>query len=96
MPTFTCNDPSGEVPEDSKQRIEDLSEEIIEVSAEIAESADEALHALCAASAFVLSGSVSSKENAVNSLQMMVKVILECLSEAEKDGNVRWQQNRHH
>lgn len=95
MSLFLCSDPDNEIPDDQKRRIEDLSEEIIDSCAEIAETPEEALHAICAASAFVLSTTLSSKESAVHSLQIMLSIIFSSLSQAEEDGNVKW-TTRHH
>lgn len=76
-------------------RIREAADEIVDVCECDLQHPSEALNALSAALAYMLSMNVISKEAAVEAIQVFANSTLMSINAAEEDGNCAWQASKH-
>lgn len=93
---FNIQDPNNDVPEEIRNRIEDLAAKILSEVDNVAQDPFEALQALSAVVAYVLSEGFVNRRSADQALSAVALVISSTIERAEKDGNTMWSQRVTH
>ena len=84
---FNIQDPHSDLAPDARERIEDLANRMLSCVDDVAHNPFEALQALAAVLAFVLSEGFVSRKSADQALAVATMVVISSIEQAEKDGN---------
>jgi len=93
---FNIQDPNSVLEPDAKDRIEDLANQILESVDDVAEDPFEALQALSAVIAYVISEGFASRSSADQALAVVTMVVAATIENAEQEGNTVWSQQTAH
>jgi hypothetical protein len=93
---FNIQDPNSVLEPDAKDRIEDLANQILESVDDVAEDPFEALQALSAVIAYVISEGFASRNSADQALAVVTMVVAATIENAEQEGNTVWSQQTAH
>lgn len=93
---FNINDPHADLAPDARERIEELANRMLGSVDDIAQDPLEALQALAAVIAFVISEGFLSRKSADQALAVVMMVVVSSMEQAEKDGNTVWSQKTTH
>lgn len=93
---FNISDPQAELEPDAKERIEELANRMLGSVDDVAHDPLEALQALAAVVAFVISEGFLSRKSADQALAVVMMVVVSSLDQAEKDGNTTWSRTTAH
>ena len=93
---FNINDPHADLAPDARERIEDLANKMLGSVDDVASDPMEALQALAAVLAFVLSEGFLSRKSADQALAVVMMVVVSSVEQAEQDGNTIWSQKTTH
>lgn len=87
---FNINDPNNDFDPEVKNRIEELANSMLGCVDDVAQDPLEALQALAAVVAFVISEGFLSRKSADQALAVVTMVVVSSMEQAEKDGNTSW------
>lgn len=93
---FNINDPHADLAPDARERIEELANRMLGSVDDVAQDPLEALQALAAVVAFVISEGFLSRKSADQALAVVMMVVVSSMEQAEKDGNTVWSQKTTH
>lgn len=93
---FNISDPQNELEPDARERIEELANRMLGSVDDVAHDPLEALQALAAVIAFVISEGFLSRKSADQALAVVMMVVVSSVEQAEKDGNTTWSQKTTH
>lgn len=93
---FNIQDPNSVLEPDARDRIEDLANQILESVDDVAEDPFEALQALSAVIAYVISEGFASRSSADQALAVVTMVVAATIENAEQEGNTVWSQQTAH
>jgi alkylhydroperoxidase family enzyme len=93
---FNISDPHNDLAPDARERIEDLANKMLGSVDEVANDPMEALQALAAVLAFVISEGFLSRKSADQALAVVMMVVVSSMEQAEQDGNTCWSQKTTH
>jgi hypothetical protein len=93
---FNINDPHADLAPDARERIEELANRMLGSVDDVAQDPLEALQALAAVVAFVISEGFLSRKSADQALAVVMMVVVSSVEQAEKDGNTIWSQKTTH
>lgn len=93
---FNINDPHADLAPDARERIEELANRMLGSVDDVAQDPLEALQALAAVIAFVISEGFLSRKSADQALAVVMMVVVSSVEQAEKDGNTVWSQKTTH
>lgn len=93
---FNISDPQNEIAPEVRERIEELANRMLGCVDDVAHDPLEALQALAAVVAFVISEGFLSRKSADNALAVMMMVVVSSMEQAEKDGNTTWSKKTAH
>lgn len=93
---FNINDPHADLAPDARERIEELANRMLGSVDDVAHDPLEALQALAAVVAFVISEGFLSRKSADQALAVVMMVVVSSVEQAEKDGNTTWSQKTTH
>lgn len=93
---FNIQDPYSDLEPDARDRIEDLADKVLISVDEIAENPFEALQALSAVVAYVISEGFANKNSADQALAVVTMVVAATIENAEQEGNTVWSQKIKH
>jgi hypothetical protein len=93
---FNINDPHADLAPDARERIEELANRMLGSVDDVAQDPLEALQALAAVIAFVISEGFLSRKSADQALAVVMMVVVSSMEQAEKDGNTVWSQKTTH
>jgi hypothetical protein len=93
---FNIQDPYSNLEPDARERIEDLANKIVTSVDEIADNPFEALQALSAVVAYVISEGFASRSSADQALAIVTMVVAATVENAEQEGNTVWSQKVTH
>ena len=93
---FNIQDPDAKISPDVRDRIEDLSNKLLDGVNDIAESPFEALQALAAVSAYIACEGFIDRKNADQAITVFLMAIIATIEQAELDGNTIWSQRVKH
>ena len=93
---FNINDPHADLAPDARERIEELANCMLGSVDDVAQDPLEALQALAAVVAFVISEGFLSRKSADQALAVVMMVVVSSVEQAEKDGNTIWSQKTTH
>jgi hypothetical protein len=93
---FNIQDPHSDLEPDARERIENLADKVLTSVDEIAENQFEALQALAAVIAYVLSEGFANRNSADQALAVVTMVVAATIENAEQEGNTVWSQKIKH
>lgn len=93
---FNISDPKNDLAPDARERIEELANRMLGSVDDVAQDPLEALQALAAVIAFVISEGFLSRKSADQALAVVMMVVVSSMEQAEKDGNTIWSQKTTH
>lgn len=93
---FNISDPQNELEPDARERIEELANRMLGSVDDVAHDPLEALQALAAVIAFVISEGFLSRKSADQALAVVMMVVVSSVEQAERDGNTTWSQKTTH
>lgn len=93
---FNISDPQNEIAPEARERIEELANRMLGSVDDVAQDPLEALQALAAVIAFVISEGFLSRKSADQALAVVMMVVVSSMEQAEKDGNTIWSQKTTH
>lgn len=93
---FNVSDPHNDLAPDARERIEELANRMLGSVDDVAQDPLEALQALAAVIAFVISEGFLSRKSADQALAVVMMVVVSSMEQAEKDGNTIWSQKTTH
>jgi hypothetical protein len=93
---FNIQDPNSALEPDARDRIEDLANQILESVDDVAEDPFEALQALSAVIAYVISEGFANRSSADQALAVVTMVVAATIENAEQEGNTVWSQQTAH
>lgn len=85
-----------DVPDDVRERVEDMVSEMSDIIAEITDNPVEMLNACAALVAFIVGESACSREVALKMVELVSLVCLKTLKTMEAHGSVNWNQEVKH
>lgn len=94
--TFESHNPSEDVSDEEKERIEGLADEILEIVDASVEDPQEALIALAAVISYVISEHATSRDMAQAATKSLLATIVSTIALNDADGNVNWNQRIKH
>ncbi len=93
---FNIQDPYRDLAPDARERIENLADKVLTSVDEIAENPFEALQALSAVIAYVISEGFANRNSADQALAIVTMVVAATIENAEQEGNTTWSQKITH
>lgn len=93
---FNIQDPNSDLEPDAKDRIENLANRVLESVDDVAHDPFEALQALAAVVAYVISEGFTSRESADKVLAIVMMAASATIENAEREGNTIWAQKVTH
>ena len=93
---FNISDPHNDLAPDARERIEELANRMLGCVDDVANDPMEALQALAAVVAFVISEGFLSRKSADQALAVVMMVVVSSMEQAEKDGNTTWSKKTAH
>lgn len=96
MLMFNIQDPHDEIAPEVRERIEGMAEKILDCIDDIAHDPFEALQALAAVLAYVISGGFANRKSADHAMAVVTMVVASSVEQAERDGNTAWTQGTMH
>jgi hypothetical protein len=93
---FNIQDPYSDLEPEARERIEDLADKVLNSVDEIAGNPFEALQALSAVVAYVISEGFANRSSADQALAVVTMVVASTIENAEQEGNTVWSQKVTH
>ena len=93
---FNIQDPHNDLAPDARERIEGLADKVLISVDEIAENPFEALQALAAVVAYIISEGFTNRDSADKALAVVTMVVAATIENAEQEGNTIWSQKVTH
>lgn len=94
--SFEAHDPDGDLTDEAKERIEDLSQGIVELIEETTDEPNEALMVIAAVASYIISEHAMTRDVARDSIARFVVAMASTISINEECGNVNWDQKSKH